>query len=53
MFDPPATSVDRKLFRANTIVTIGDGRTTAFCQSSWLDGRAPMDLFPDDLYKLA
>ncbi|RLN13284.1 protein BRASSINOSTEROID INSENSITIVE 1-like [Panicum miliaceum] len=34
--DPPATSVDQKLFRANTIVTIGDATTTSF----WMLGIA-------------
>jgi hypothetical protein len=45
-------AVDRQLFRASTIVTLGDGAKASFWQSSWLNGRAPMDLFPD-LFKLA
>ncbi|PUZ51607.1 hypothetical protein GQ55_6G201900 [Panicum hallii var. hallii] len=36
----------------STVVTLGDGAKTSFWQSSWLQGQAPMDLFPD-LFKLA
>jgi len=34
------------------VVTLGDGKKPAFWQSSWLHGKAPIDLFPE-LYKLA
>ena len=34
------------------MITIGDGTRASFWQSSWLHGKAPMDVFPD-LFKLA
>ena len=49
---PPVDAVDKQLFRASTVVTIGDGKRASFWQSSWLHGQAPMDLFPG-LFKLA
>ena len=45
-------SVDHQLFRASTVVTIGAGNKAYFWKSSWLNGRAPMDIAPR-LYKLA
>jgi len=48
----PCDSVDRQLFRASTVVTIGAGNKAYFWKSSWLNGRAPMDIAPR-LYKLA
>lgn len=50
--DVPCNDVDRQLFRASTVVTIGNGHRAKFWDSSWLNGRAPRDLFPN-LYKLA
>ena len=50
--EPPVTAVDRQLFRASTVVTLGDGAKASFWQSSWMQGQAPMDIFPD-LFKLA
>ena len=50
--EPPVNAVDRQLFRASTIVTLGDGAKASFWQSSWLQGQAPMDMFPE-LFKLA
>ena len=50
--EPPVNAVDRQLFRASTVVTLGDGKRASFWQSAWLNGRAPMDIFPD-LFKLA
>lgn len=44
--------VDRQLFRVSTVVTLGNGEKASFWQSSWLDGQAPMDRFPD-LFKWA
>ena len=41
--EPPVNAVDRQLFRASTIVTLGDGAKASFWQSSWLQGQAPMD----------
>lgn len=48
----PCDAGDRQLFRASTVLTIGDGRKAKFWQSSWLNGMAPMDIAPN-LYKLA
>jgi hypothetical protein len=50
--EPPVDAVDKQLFRVSTIVTVGDGAKASYWQSSWMDGRAPMDLFPD-LFRLA
>ena len=50
--DPLVNAVDRQLFRASTVVTLGDGATASFWQSAWLDGLAPMDIYPN-LFKLA
>lgn len=44
---PPVNDIDRQLFRASTMVILGNGEKASFWQSSWLDGQAPMDLFPD------
>lgn len=44
--------IDHQLFRVSTVVTIGDGRKASFWKSSWLEGRAPMDIAPG-LYNLA
>jgi len=48
----PCDAIDRQLFRASTVVTIGDRRKASFWKSSWLFGRAPMDIAPG-LYRLA
>jgi len=48
----PCDAIDHQLFRASTVVTIGDGRKASFWKSSWLFGRAPMDIAPG-LYRLA
>ena len=48
----PINTVDRQLFRESTVVTLGNGATTSFWQSSWMNGQAPMDLYLD-LFKLA
>ena len=50
--EPPVNAVDQQLFRVSTIVTIGDGARASFWKSSWMNGQAPMDVFPD-LYRLA
>lgn len=44
--DLPIDDDDLALFRAATVVTIGDGNTASFWNSSWLDGQAPATLFP-------
>jgi len=48
----PCDSVDRQLFRASTVCVVGDGRKASFWKSSWLDGRALMDIAPG-LFKFA
>lgn len=50
--EAPVDEVDNQLFRASTIVTIGDGTMAEFWNSSWIDGKAPRDIAPN-LYKLA
>lgn len=50
--EPPVDAMDRQLFRVSTTVLLGDGHTASFWKSSWLEGRAPMDLYLD-LYRLA
>ena len=49
---PPVNATDRQLFRASTVVILGEGTKASFWQSSWVQGQAPMDLFPDP-FKLA
>jgi hypothetical protein len=48
----PCTEIDKQLFRACTLVIVGNGERARFWQDSWLDGRAPRDVAPN-LYKLA
>ena len=50
--EPPVDAMDKQLFRASTVVTVGNGAKASFWQSSWVHSQAPMDLFPD-LYRLA
>ena len=50
--EPPVSAVDKQLFRVSTSVFLGDGQKASFWQSSWLNGHAPMDLYPA-LFKLA
>ena len=50
--EPPVDKIDKQLFRASTTVTLGDGQIASFWQSTWLDGKAPMDLYPN-LFRLA
>ena len=51
-YDIPCNETDKQLFRCSTVVTLGDGRTASFWDSTWSDGVAPRDLAPH-LYKLA
>ena len=48
----PCDCRDRDLFTASTIVTIGDGKTTKFWTSSWVQGMAPKSFAPT-LFKKA
>ena len=50
--EQPVNAVDRQLFIASTVVTLGNGEKASFWQSAWLNGQAPMDRFPD-LFKWA
>jgi hypothetical protein len=50
--DVPCSADDRQLFRASTVVSVGNGQTAHFWHSTWLTGVAPIDLAPD-LFKLA
>ena len=49
---PPCDEVDKQLFRASTIVQLGDGNTASFWNCSWMNRMAPRDFAPG-LYKLA
>lgn len=48
----PVNEVDRQLFSASTMVTIGKVNIAEFWEASWLQGRAPRVIAPS-LYKLA
>jgi hypothetical protein len=50
--DLPCSHVDRLLFNASTIVTIGDGVKASFWHNNWLEGEAPKYLAPN-LFQLA
>ena len=45
--DTPCTDEDRDLFAAATTVTVGNGRTARFWNSSWPNGLRPRDIAPD------
>jgi hypothetical protein len=46
----PCDEDDKALFRASTIIKVGDGKKTIFWQDGWIDGMVLMDLAPN-LYK--
>jgi mannosylglycoprotein endo-beta-mannosidase len=48
----PCSEVDHQLFRASTVVTLGNGTQERFWNSSWLEVMAPRDMAPN-LFKLA
>lgn len=48
----PCDNIYRQLFRASTVVAVGNGTRAKFWHCSWLDGKAPMDIAPN-LFKLA
>ncbi|WVZ55170.1 hypothetical protein U9M48_005869 [Paspalum notatum var. saurae] len=50
--EPPCDKMDAALFRASTMVSVGNGASTSFWHDSWLDGKAPMDIAPN-LYPFA
>lgn len=48
----PCDDHDHDLFHASTIVTLGDGKTATFWNSSWFHGTAPRNFAPT-LYRKA
>jgi hypothetical protein len=42
----PCNKADRLLFKASTVITIGDGAKARFWHDNWLDGEAPKNLAP-------
>ncbi|WVZ93661.1 LOW QUALITY PROTEIN: hypothetical protein U9M48_039626, partial [Paspalum notatum var. saurae] len=42
----PCSTADKQLFAATTTITLGDGRSTSFWDSAWLQGLRPRDLAP-------
>ncbi len=44
--ETPCDGVDRDLFAASTKITVGDGNTTRFWDSAWINGQRPKDLMP-------
>ena len=50
-FELPCNNVDRLLFNASIIITVGDGAKTRFWHYNWLDGVAPRYLAPN-LFRL-
>lgn len=50
-FELPCNDVDRLLFNASIIITVGDGAKTRFWHHNWLDGVAPRYLAPN-LFRL-
>jgi hypothetical protein len=48
----PCNELDKQLFRASTVVTVGNGLLARFWDSPWCEGHAPRDLAPQ-LYQLA
>jgi hypothetical protein len=45
--DMPYVTVNRLLFSASNIVTVGDGKIAKFWHDSWLDGIKPRNLAPN------
>jgi hypothetical protein len=50
--DVLCSEIDQQLFRASTVVTIGNGKQASFWNSSWLDGKESRDIAPNP-FKLA
>ena len=42
----PCDKVDRNLFYASTVVTVGDGNTTPFWSSNWINGSMAKSIAP-------
>jgi hypothetical protein len=48
----PCDEKDKALFRASTLITLGNGKKALFWQDNWLQGKAPSNIAPL-LYNLA
>lgn len=44
--ETPCDNIDRELFRASTIITIGNGEKTKFWTDHWLEGKSLKELVP-------
>jgi hypothetical protein len=44
--DIPCANIDRDLFNASTVVTVGKGDKAMFWHSSWVNGYAPKNIAP-------
>lgn len=44
--ETPCDGVDRDLFAASSKITVGDGNTTRFWDSAWINDQRPKDLMP-------
>ena len=42
----PCDKTDEDLFDASTTVTVGNGKTAEFWNSSWIQGQAPKNIAP-------
>lgn len=42
--ETPCDEVDKQLFRASTVVTLGNGNKARFWQCSWVNRKAPRDI---------
>jgi hypothetical protein len=51
-FASPCDEYDRHLFNASTIISVENGKTASFWNSSWLNGTSPRNVAPT-LYKKA
>jgi hypothetical protein len=44
--DIPCANIDRDLFNASTVVTVGKGDKAMFWHSNWVNGQAPKNIAP-------
>ena len=45
-FDTPCDKTDMELFNASTMVEVGNGKSTIFWTSSWINGKAAKNIAP-------
>lgn len=50
--ETPCDEIDKKLFRASTKISLGNGKKCCFWQDNWLSGCAPKDIAPA-IFRLA